>query len=122
MGLDDITYTTEYRAKTFVSLPLSNCKFEGVVAYANNVLDVKNLISIYIVNHYEDFIVGDALFIINEKDFITMFHQKATAIPARWEEALKKAEANEDAEKVAMEESKLSAAKECAGKFEELFQ
>lgn len=58
----------------------------------------------------------------NEKDFITMFHQKATAIPARWEEALKKAEANEDAEKVAMEESKISAAKECAGKFEELFQ
>ena len=71
MGLDDITYTTEDRTKTFVSLPLSNCKFEGVVAYANNVLDVKNLISIYIVNHYEDFIVGDTLVIINEKAFIT---------------------------------------------------
>ena len=72
MGLDDITYTTEYRAKTFVSLPLSNCKFEGVVAYANNVLDVKNLISIYIVNHYEDFIVGDTLVIINKNAFISI--------------------------------------------------
>ena len=69
MALNNITYTTEDRTKTFVSLPLSNCKFEGVVAYANNVLDVKNLISIYIVNHYEDFIVGDTLVIINEDAF-----------------------------------------------------
>ena len=43
MALDDITYTTEDRTKTFVSLPLSDCKFEGVIAYANNVLDVKIL-------------------------------------------------------------------------------
>ena len=71
MVLDDIAHTKEYRTKTFVSLPLSNCKFEGVVAYANNVLDVKNFISTYIVNHYEDFIVGDTLLIINEGDFIT---------------------------------------------------
>ena len=69
MALNNITYTTEDRTKTFVSLPLSNCKFEGVVAYANNVLDVKNLISTYIVNHYEDFIVGDTLDIINENAF-----------------------------------------------------
>ena len=69
MASNNITYSTEYRTKTFVSLPLSNCKFEGVVAYANNVLDVKNLISTYIVNHYEDFIVGDTLTIINENAF-----------------------------------------------------
>ena len=69
MALNDIAHTKEYRTKTFVSLPLSNCKFEGVVAYANNVLDVKNLISTYIVNHYEDFIVGDTLTIINENAF-----------------------------------------------------
>ena len=43
MASNDITHTTEDRTKTFVSLPLSNCKFEGVVAYANNVLDVKIL-------------------------------------------------------------------------------
>ena len=71
MALNDITHTTEDRTKTFVSLPLSNCKFEGVVEYANNVLDVKNLISKYIVNHYEDFIVDDTLDVINETDFIT---------------------------------------------------
>ena len=69
MALNNIIHTKEYRTKTFVSLPLSNCKFEGLVAYANNVLDVKNLISIYIVNHYEDFIVGDTLTIINENAF-----------------------------------------------------
>ena len=69
MALNDIAHTKEYRTKTFVSLPLSNCKFEGVVAYANNVLDVKNIISKYIVDHYEDFIVGDTLTIINENAF-----------------------------------------------------
>ena len=71
MALNNITHTTEDRTKTFVSLPLANCKFEGVVAYANNVLDVKNFISTYIVNHYEDFIVDDTLDIINENDFKT---------------------------------------------------
>ena len=69
MGSNDIAHTKEYRTKTFVSLPLSNCKFEGVVTYANNVLDVKNLISKYIVDHYEDFIVGDTLDISNETVF-----------------------------------------------------
>ena len=68
MSLNDIAHTKEYKTKTFVSLSLSNCKFEGVIAYANNVLDVKNLISTYIVDHYEDFIVGDTLDIINEND------------------------------------------------------